>query len=50
MFNKFVQFAYYTGTRSGEIRTLVQENVLDDSIVVEGKTGRRIVKLDNQAK
>ncbi len=49
-FNQFVQFAYYTGARSGEIRSLTQENVLNDSIVVRGKTGRRIVKLNNQAK
>ena len=49
-FNQFVQFAYYTGARSGEIRSLAQENVLDDSIVVRGKTGRIIVKLNNQAK
>ena len=49
-FNLFVRFAYYTGARSGEIRSLTQENVLDDSIVVRGKTGRRIVKLNNQAK
>ena len=31
-------------------RSLEKENVLDDSIVVRGKTGRRIVKLNNQAK
>ena len=49
-FNQFVQFAYYTGARSGEIRALAQENVQDDSIIVRGKTGRRIVKLNNQAK
>ena len=49
-FNQFVQFAYYTGARSGEIRSLAKENVLDDSIVVRGKTGRRIVKLNNQGK
>ena len=49
-FNQFVQFAYYTGARSGEIRSLAKENVLDDSIIVRGKTGRRIVKLNNQAK
>ena len=43
-FNTFVRFAYYTGARSGEIRRLSRENVLDDSLVVKGKTGRRIVK------
>ena len=48
-FNAFVHFAYYTGARSGEIRSLSRENVLDDSIVVSGKTGKRIVKLNTQA-
>ena len=49
-FNKFVQFAYYTGARSGEIRTLTRDQVLEDSLVVRGKTGQRIVKLNSQAK
>ena len=48
-FNTFVRLAYYTGARSGEIRRLSRENVLDDSIVVSGKTGKRIVKLNTQA-
>ena len=48
-FNLFVRFAYYTGARSGEIRSLSRENVLDESLVVNGKTGRRIVKLNSQA-
>ena len=48
-FNAFVRFAYYTGARSGEIRRLSRENVLDESLVVNGKTGRRIVKLNAQA-
>ncbi len=49
-FNQFVQFAYYTGAKSGEIRSLTQENILDHSVVVRCKTGHRIVKLNNQAK
>ena len=49
-FNSFVQFAYYTGARSGEIRTLTRDQVLEDSLVVRGKTGQRIVKLNSQAK
>ena len=49
-FNNFVQFAYYTGARSGEIRTLTRDQVLEDSLVVRGKTGQRIVKLNSQAK
>ena len=30
-FNRFVRFAYYTGARSGEIRSISRDNVLDDS-------------------
>jgi len=48
-FNAFVRFAYYTGARSGEIRRLLRENVLYESLVVKGKTGRRIIKLNSQA-
>ena len=48
-FNAFIKFAYYTGARSGEIRRLSRENVLDKSLVVKGKTGRRIIKLNTQA-
>ena len=48
-FNAFVRFAYYTGARSGEIRRIPRENVLERSLVVNGKTGRRIVKLNSQA-
>ena len=49
-FNAFVRFAYYTGARSGEIRSLSLDRVLDDSLVVRGKTGRRMIKLNSQAK
>ena len=49
-FNAFVRFAYYTGARSGEIRSISRDNVLKDSLVVRGKSGRRIVKLNSQAK
>ena len=49
-FNSFVRFAYYTGARSGEIRRISRDNVLEDSLVVRGKSGRRIVKLNSQAK
>ena len=48
-FNSFVRFAYYTGARSGEIRSISRENVLEGSLVVRGKTGRRYVKLNSQA-
>jgi integrase len=49
-FNSFVRFAYYTGARSGEIRSISRDYILDDSLVVRGKSGRRIVKLNSQAK
>ena len=49
-FNSFVQFAYYTGARSGEIRSISRDNLLEDSIIVRGKSGRRMVKLNAQAK
>ena len=48
-FNLFVRFAYYTGARSGEIRSISPENVQSDHIVVQGKTGRRMIKLNSQA-
>ena len=48
-FNNFVRFAYYTGARSGEIRSISSENVLNGSLVVRGKTGRRMIKLNSQA-
>ena len=49
-FNAFIRFAYYTGARSGEIRSISTENILDGSLVVRGKTGRRYIKLNHQAK
>ena len=49
-FNSFVRFAYYTGARSGEIRSISRDNVLENSLVARGKSGRRIVKLNGQAK
>jgi len=49
-FNSFVRFAYYTGARSGEIRSISRDNLLEDSLVARGKSGRRIVKLNGQAK
>ena len=47
-FNKFVQLAYYTGARNGEIRSISRDNVLDGPIVVFGKTGRWFIKLKSQ--
>ena len=49
-FNAFFRFAYYTGDRSGEIRSLSRDKVLENSLVVRGKTGRRMVKLNSQAR
>jgi len=48
-FNLFVQFAYYSGARSGEIRRISKENIFTNYIVVFGKAGRRLVKLNKQA-
>ena len=49
-FGDFIKFAYYTGARSGEIRQISKESIKDDYILVNGKTGRRTVKLNSQAK
>ena len=48
-FNLFVRFAYYTGARSGEIRHISKEKLFSDYIVAYGKTGKRIIKLNNQS-
>jgi len=49
-FNQFVRFAYYTGARSGEIRRISRQNVFFDYMFVDGKSGRRVVKLNSQAR
>ena len=48
-FNLFVRFAYYTGARSGEIRSISTENIFSNHIVAYGKSGKRLIKLSNQA-
>ena len=48
-FNRFVQFAYYTGARNDEIRSISKENLFKGRLVARGKTGRRLVKLNTQA-
>ena len=48
-YNAFVRFAYYTGARSGEIRSIPTKHVHDGYLVAYGKTGRRIIKLNEQA-
>ena len=49
-FNMFVRFAYYTGARSGEIRSISRENIFSNHIVAYGKSGKRLIKLNTQAK
>ena len=48
-FNCFVRFAYYTGARSGEIRSISRENIFSNHIVAYGKSGKRLIKLNHQA-
>ena len=48
-FNLFVRFAYYTGARSGEIRSISRENIFSNHIAAYGKSGKRLIKLNNQA-
>ena len=48
-FNRFVRFAYYTGARRGEICSISDKNIIDGSLIVNGKTGRRMIKLNSQA-
>ena len=49
-FNQFVQFAYYSGARSGEIRRISRVDVLSQYMIVDGKSGRRTVRLASQAR
>ena len=49
MYRDFVRFAYYTGARQGEIRSLSYSNIFDDHLEVFGKSGKRIIKLNKQA-
>ena len=46
-FQLFVRFAYYTGTRQGEIRCLNDDNI--KSTFVIGKSGKRQIKITKQA-
>ena len=38
-FNQFVHFAYYTGARSGEIRSISRDNVKDGYLSLMVKVG-----------
>ena len=49
-FNQFIQFAYYSGVRIGEIRRISTVEVLSEYMFVSGKSGRRAVKLASQAR
>ena len=43
-------FTYYSGARSDKIRSLSRDCVLEDFLIIYGKPGRRMVKLNDQAK
>ncbi len=44
-FNHFVQFAYYTGARRSEIRSISKHDLKDDSLIVIGKTGSKVYQI-----
>ena len=46
-FQIFVRFAYYTGTRQGEIKRLTDDNI--KNAFVKGKSGKRQIKITSQA-
>ena len=49
-FRQFVEFAYNTGGRSGEIRNVKASNLKDGNLFVKGKTGHRTIVLNQRAK
>ena len=49
-FNQFIRFAYYSGARSGEIRRISRANIFSEYMIVDGKSGRRAVRLASQAR
>ena len=49
-FQRFVQFAYYTGARRGEIHHLKEDQIMGNRMQVFGKSGERYVKLNEQSK
>ena len=49
-FKRFVQFAYYTGARRGELCNMEQNNIYEKYFKTFGKTGERLVRLNTQAK
>jgi integrase len=49
-FRLFVNFAYYTGARRGELLNINYESMQNDYVEMTGKTGKRLVKINHQAK
>lgn len=49
-FRLFIQLAYYTGARAGELRKLTIDDIQGSCLLVRGKTGERLVKLSKQGK
>tara|TARA_R100001594_G_scaffold93203_1_gene127555 strand:+ start:1528 stop:2385 length:858 start_codon:yes stop_codon:yes gene_type:complete len=47
-FRKFIQFAYYTGARRGEICSMQREFITRGFVI--GKTGKRQLKINSQAR
>jgi len=43
-----VKFAFYTGCRLGELAHLTKEDVLEDKIILYGKTGRRTIPITDK--
>ena len=46
-FQLFVRFAYYTGTRQGEIKCITNDNIKHAFVI--GKSGKRQIKITSQA-
>ena len=49
-FRLFVNFAYYTGARRGELLNINHSSMKNDYVEMTGKTGKRLVKINSQAK
>jgi len=43
-----IRFAFYTGCRLGELAHLTKEDVLEDKIILNGKTGRRTIPITDK--
>jgi len=49
-FRLFVNFSFYTGARRGELLNINYNSMNDSSVEMEGKTGKRLVRVNSQAK